>query len=95
MKQSEKYQLQAEEKGHLATKQQAEIDLRAGQIDKLNQESAQFQQLRDKYEQEQQDLIQRAQQEAQKEESEAEQQRRQALMLAAMSVENNEQREAA
>lgn len=95
MKQSEKYLLKAEERGHLADKQRAEMDLRAGQIDKLEQERAQFQHFLERYENERNELIDRARQEAEKEEAEEERQRERAMMQAALAMENNEQREAA
>lgn len=61
---SERLRLQAEEKQKLANKQQQEIDLRARQIDKPQQEITMYEGERDKYAAEAADMYRQAEEKA-------------------------------
>lgn len=89
MTDSERYQLEAEERGRLARKQQDEIDLRAGQIDKLHQEIDFFEQEMLKYEREQQDWFNRASQAASQEHDDEKRKQRQRAIDAARALAHN------
>jgi hypothetical protein len=89
MTESEKFQLEAEEKGRLARKQQDEIDLRARQIDKLHQEIDFYEHEMLKYEREQQDLFNRASQAAAQEHDDEKRRQRQHAIDAARSLAHN------
>lgn len=89
MTDSERFQLEAEERGRLARKQQDEIDLRARQIDKLHQEIDFYEQEMRKYQHEQQDWFDRASHAAAQEHDEDKRRHRQMAIDAARSLAHN------
>ncbi len=86
MKQSERLYADAESKKSVIEAHQREIDLRAGQIDKLNLEMDSFSELMRKEQMNYDDLIKQAQQEQAKEEDEENKRKQQLAFQAAQSM---------
>ncbi|MEO5690596.1 MAG: hypothetical protein ABIQ64_00215 [Candidatus Saccharimonadales bacterium] len=86
MKQSERLYADAESKQSIIDGYQKEIDLRAGQIDKLNQEIDSFSDLMRKEQINHDEMVKQANQELAKEEDEKKKQQQQLALNAAQSM---------
>ena len=89
MKTHERTRLDADAKAKQAEGAKKEIDLRAGQIEKLQQEIAFYRQEEERYLREQQELMARADQEERDEERAEEKKREEIAFNTAIAMQNN------